>query len=82
MLVLSVTWPSCASATFSASSAAVATSGFTPTPSQLVFVRAFSLRPPGTKMVKPGASGIMPPGLAPPPVTSPTTLIRFNTCIS
>ena len=80
--VLSVACPSRPSATFSASAAGAATSGFTPTPSQFVPVVGFSPRPPGMNIPKSGVSGAPPPGLAPPPVVSPTIVASFSACMS
>src|SRR5262245_29922343 len=74
--------PSRSSASFNAPSLDTSMSGSTPTPSQFGFVTGFSARPPGTKIARPAPSGIMPPGLAPPPVVVPTISPSFLTFMS
>jgi len=60
-----------------ASFADVATSGFTPTCSQLVLVIGLIERAVGTNTMKSWPRGKTSPGLAPPPVVSPTSVARF-----
>src|SRR4026207_2043428 len=73
-------WVARRCATSRASAAGTATSGLIPTPSQFVFVIGLMARPVGTKTVRSWGSGTPRPGLAPPPVVSPTIVARFRVC--
>ena len=61
--------------------AVVFTSGTTPTPSQLVFVTGLMARPVGINTRNFLLILNPPPGLAPPPVVSPTRVALFRVCI-
>ena len=61
----------------SASADAAATSGCTPLPSQLPLVIGLTGEPVDTNTLKPSSSGNGRPGLAAPPLASPTTVARL-----
>ena len=60
----------------------VAMSGLTPVPSQFVLVIGFIALPFGMKATNCPARLTSLPGLAPPPVGSPTTIAFFKDCKS